>query len=147
MTKKLGSAHSGLFDVSCQIEIEFHETFSTTRTTSSVESRGHMRPAGERSKKNSAGKYRWISVFENGSLISSDRASSPNRRWNRAGPATVSRRLLQSPTVDRTASGLFDAQIRQQTIQRVVVDVEIAGELLDGLQVLGVVQGGLDGLG
>jgi len=59
----------------------------------------------------------------------------------------VSRRLLQSPTVDRTASGLFDAQIRQQTIQRVVVDVEIAGELLDGLQELGVVQGGLDGLG
>ncbi len=42
---------------------------------------------------------------------------------------------------------LRDAQFRQQTIQRVVVNVEVISDLLDGLQELRVVQGGLDRLG
>lgn len=42
---------------------------------------------------------------------------------------------------------LLQAQLGQQSIQRIVVGVELAGDLFDGLQELRVVQNSLNGLG
>ena len=87
-----------------------------------------------------------------GGLVCSFSASRCEQLLNETDPHCLRRpAVLEHRARDRfeelPGPKLSQLEFRQQVIQRIVVGVELTGDLLDGLQELGIVQGGLDGLG